>query len=238
MTIRVNIAILGHLKHKVDLRKIERWKSNVFSVQVYESIQSLPNAKGENWSYTDIQLAQILNHNPEFDITVGLINAPLHLNYYIRRLGDNKCVLSLHETGDILRLANLSIENFILRNIYEFCCFYHELGQKVPDSVYTLAHDETRGCLFDMNANKFDIVYSTERPRICEACRARIMAKQIPRDFLKYTDRELQRIKKPLYMRIIDFIKSHPLWALIIAMLSTIGLNLVASYIFMFLTRS
>ena len=119
MSIKVNVTILGNLKHQFDLRTLESWKSKLFTVHVSDKIHALPDTRGPNWSYTDDQLAHLLNHNPDFAYTVGIINAPLEDNYYIRRLGDNKCVLSLYETGEILRLANISLENFVLRNIYE-----------------------------------------------------------------------------------------------------------------------
>ncbi|MCA1614153.1 MAG: hypothetical protein LC800_08400, partial [Acidobacteria bacterium] len=186
----------------------------------------------DHWAYSDNSLKRFIKPDPNFNITVGLINAPLEFNYYTRRLDNNICVLSLNETADILKLSNLNIESFILRIIYQLCCYHVEAGYNLPTSFYSVAHDETRGCLFDMNMNKADIIYSTERPRICDSCRTRIIRSQVPKDFLPSVENELRRIKKDLYYRITDFVKNHPIYSILITVLTGIILNIVASYLY------
>jgi glycosyltransferase involved in cell wall biosynthesis len=230
--LKIKLVTLGNLKYPINFASVEKWRSQVFTAKHVDIVQEIEDADIEHWAYSDNSLKGFIKPDPNFDITVGLINAPLEFNYYTRRLENNICVLSLHETADILKLSNLKIENFILRIIYQLCCYYIEAGHKLPTSFYSVGHDETRGCLFDMNMNKADIIYSTERPRICDSCRNRIIRSQVPKDFLSSAEIELRRIKKDLYYRIADFIKNHPVYSILITLLTGILLNIAASYLY------
>jgi hypothetical protein len=150
----------------------------------------------------------------------------------MRRLSNKIGVLSLYEMAEIVSAENFSIENFILRNIYELAVLYAANSSLFPSDSYTWAHDDVRGCLFDMNANKFDIVFSLNAPILCHACRTKVMSKQLSADFLPSLDKELKRICKSRYYRITEWVKAHPLWALLLTGTSAICLNILASIIF------
>ncbi|MDQ3745499.1 MAG: hypothetical protein M3444_14060 [Acidobacteriota bacterium] len=231
--LKIKLVTLGNLKYPINFAAIERWRSQVFTAKHVDTVQEIEDADIDHWVYSDNSLMRFIKPDPNFNITVGLINAPLEGNFYLRRLDNNICILSLHEIADILKLSNLKIESFILRIIYELCCLYIEEGKKLSaSSFYSVAHDETRGCLFDMNMNKADIIYSTVRPRICDSCRTRIVRSQVPKDFLPSVENELREIKKDLYYRLADFIKRHPIYSIFITLLSGIVLNIVASYLY------
>jgi hypothetical protein len=230
--IKIKLVTLGNLKYPVDFNSIEQWKSEVFEAQHVDQIQALPNAEGDGWAYSDDQLRELLKPDDDYDFTIGVINAQLEYNYYLRRLGNNGGVLSLYETAEILRFSDLTLESFIVRNLYELCSFYLEGGKKIQDSTYTIAHEETRGCLFDLNANKADIVFSTERPTVCPQCKARIMATQVAKEFLPTVENELKRIRKALYYRLADLIKAHPVAALLITTVGALILDVVANFVY------
>ena len=50
--------------------------------------------------------------------------------------------------------------------------------------------------------------------------------------FLPTLEKELKRLQKPLYNRMMDFVQAHPLLALTITSLFGLALNVVASVIF------
>jgi hypothetical protein len=230
--IRIKLVTLGNLKYPVNFPNIESWKSEVFEAHHVDQIQVLPNSDGEDWSYTDERLSDLIAADADYSFTIGIINAPLENNYYLRRLADNVGVLSLHETAEILRYSDIALENFIIKTLYEVCAIYLECSKKIPDSATALAHDETRSCLFDMCANKADIVFSTEHPIICEPCKARIMGGQVPTEFLSSVEKELTRLRKSLYYRLADFVKAHPLIALAITTVTALLLNIAANFIY------
>lgn len=230
--LKISIVSLGSLKHPVDMAYLEGWKSQLVTIKHGASIGHLPNAEGENWEYTSSQLCSLIKADDEACFTVALINAPLEDNYYMRRIGNKVAVLSLFEMAEIVRFSDFTIENYILRNIYEIAVLYEANGALIPTDAHSWAHDDVRGCLFDMNANKSDIVFSMHQPTLCDSCKARVLSKQVNSGFLQTLDKELSRIKKALYFRMTEWVKAHPVLTLIATAFSAIALNLIASIIF------
>ncbi|MFZ3018310.1 MAG: hypothetical protein WA056_07640 [Gallionella sp.] len=230
--IKVKLVTLGNLKYPVDFSIVENWKSEIFEAHHVDQIQALPDSDGVDWSYPDTQLSELIAPDADYDFTIGIINARLEDNFYLRPLANNVGVLSLHETAEILHYSNLALESFIVRIIYEVCAIYLESGRTVSVNATALVHDETRSCLYDLTANKADIIFSSSHPIICEPCKARIMGGQVPREFLATIEKELKRIKKQRYYRMVDFVKAHPLTALLITSATALILNIVANFIY------
>lgn len=230
--ITISLVLLGNLKYPVNIAQIEGWKSDVLRIQHRAAVGHLPDADGDDWQYTDQQLLGVLGAEQESDFTLGLISLPLESNYYMRRLSDRVAVLSFHEMAGIVRYSGFSLEQYILRNAYELAVLFVANGKLIPPDYATWAHDEVRGCLFDMNANKLDIVFSMDRPSLCAACRTRVSSKQVPAGLIPALERELPRIRKPLYLRITEWVKEHPVFAIAITAVFGVTLNLIASIIF------
>lgn len=102
----------------------------------------------------------------------------------------------------------------------------------IPPDAVTWAHDDVRGCLFDMNASKLDIIFSMHKPTLCPECSNRLHSKQIDPSFLPTLRKELRRIRKPLYFRVAEWVQVHPLWALTVTAAFGVFLNFAASIIF------
>lgn len=232
LPLRVSLVPLGNLKHPLDLPSIAAWSSKIIVVKHGSSVGHLPDSEGAEWEYPDEQLAKVLSGESEADFTVGLVNAPLEGNYYLRRISNKVAVLSLYEMAEIVRSRDFSLEQYVLRNTYELAVLYAANGKLLPDDYETWAHDETRGCLFDMNSSKSDIVFSLHRPVLCAACKARVLAKQVPSSLVPSLEHELRRIQKPLYNQIADWVKRHPVIALGITAASGVCLNIIASFIY------
>lgn len=229
---KVTIVSLGSLKYPVNMSYLEEWKSQIIKISHGASVGHLPDAEGDNWEYTSDQLGSLVHADNNASFTVALISARLEGNYYMRRLGDQVAVLSLYEMAEIVRFSDFTVEDYILRNVYQLAVLYAANGALIPPGAYSWSHDDVRGCLFDMNANKSDIVFSLHQPKLCDACKARVLSKQVDSRFLPELSKELQKIQKALYFRMSEWVKAHPILALIVAALSAISLNLIASVIF------
>ncbi|MFA5190938.1 MAG: hypothetical protein WC740_09435 [Verrucomicrobiia bacterium] len=230
--LNVSLVSLGSLKYPINIDFIEKWASEILAVKHRATVNHLPDSEGQFWEYSGRQLRSLVQADNDADFTVALINAPLEDNYYMRRLDDDVVVISLYEMADIVQSSNFTIEHYILRNIYELAVLYVGNNERIPPSGYTWAHDDVRGCLFDMNSTKSDIVFSMHRPRLCDACRHRLSSVQIDSQFLPTLDKELRRIEKTLYFRMIEWVKAKPKCALALTAVSAVILNLVASLIF------
>ena len=82
-----------------------------------------------------------------------------------------------------------------------------------------------------MNCIKTDIIYSLNEPIICSECMENLRQAQISNDTLSKVQKEIKKIKKPLFYRIIAFIKLHPIWSLIISGTTAIFLGIISSII-------
>lgn len=231
-SIRISLVALGSLKYPFSVAQLESWQSKIVNIRHEASVAHLPDAQGSQWEYLDRQLLSLISPDSGFDFTLGLINAPLEDNFYLRRLTDRVAVLSLHEMADVVLQSDFTLEQYVLRNVYELAVLYAANGKLMPDNYESWAHDDVRGCIFDMNANKADIVFSLHRPVLCTACRVRVSSAQVPAMLLPTLDAELPKIQKSLYARMSQWIKKHPVAAIGITAVSSILLNLLASVIF------
>jgi hypothetical protein len=183
--------------------------------------------------YSDQELSRIFAPSSRSEITLAIIGAQLELNFYARVLPSSVVVLSLFEIGDILNREHHTIETFILRCIYALILTFIESGRSLSlPRALQLHHDETRGCLYDFNQNKVEIVRSLDKPKLCADCLARLGHAQIDAEFKPTLFRELKRIRKGRYYRILDWAKKNPIKALLLTTLWAILLNLAANLIY------
>lgn len=106
-------------------------------------------------------------------------------------------------------------------------------GGKIPEyhELSGFTHDETRGCLYDMNGIKFDLVESCVNPIICIDCEQKLSSGKVPLNLISDTKQELREVKKDLYFRWMDFIKIHPILSVAISLFSVVFFGSVSSLI-------
>lgn len=221
--LKIQIVKLGKQRYNALFEKLQKYKSDIFDIDIYES--KLPNADF-GWGYTFNTLFDILNKSFDknnYDLCMGFIDYQIEGNLYGKCL-DNEhkiFVISFYEGIEILKSENINPFNFMIGAIYRFLC-NSIIGE-------TVVHDETRGCLFDMLGNKWDIVYGATSPIICTECENKLKSHTIPSDFIQLLNKELKRIRKAKYYIVTDFINRHPYLSLFIATISGIIINIVSN---------
>jgi len=233
--LQIKIVLIGHLRRTLDLRKIERFKSRFFEINEIERINNLPSPQKDD-GYLDVsfsreEITTMLSSVNGADAVIGVINYRFTDNFYLHRTGRNKACISIADIDGLLLENNISIENFVLKNIYEMIVFKNVLGDLTSDEVYSLVHQDTRGCLFDLNGDKCDVVYNTEKPIICDSCKAFINERSLPNNFVRDIERELRNIRKPLICSVEMFIRKYPLFSAALAVTSSIVINLASNLI-------
>lgn len=228
----ITLVILGAAQDRIDIAQVKRWKSSIFQADNVKIIDSLEDAEGENWVYTDSQLARLINHDEPTDFTLILMNGPLEYNFYMRRVNEQVAVISLFDIAKEIQSYGFSLESYVIRNIYELVLIFIMCGNRFPPppGVYEFAHHDIRGCLFDMNAEKTDLVYSLHKPTICHSCEHRIRKEKIEHAYLETLKNELKSLRKSLFFRLSDFVKRRPVVALLISLTLAVLANLIASY--------
>src|SRR5208282_325017 len=108
---------------------------------------------------------------------------------------------------------------------------------KIPDfgEVPGYTHDETRGCLFDMNGIKTDLVASCDKPIICDECQERLKKEKVSNILIESTQKEIKRIRKDLYYRALDFVRKHPIWSLALSSIFALIIGTTGSVIASFI---
>jgi len=240
MKIKIKIGKIGHLPFSLNWERIKKWESDVFEIiGEVEEYHFRENANTPSWGYSDSILEKELPKNTEADFFIGITYVPIEDNYYSRRLSSNRIVLSYFEIYNILMQEHIPIENFVLREIYGYILIYLRNNKKIPIQSEPVGfHDDDRGCIFDMNGNKANIVFSLDRPKICDECAEKIRTDRVSDTYIKRIKKEILRIRKERFYQIITFIKAEPILSIIISALFGISLNLIATWIYDFLKVS
>ena len=239
MKYKVALIRLGHAQHFVDFQYIRKWKSRLFSITGLQCFEHLPNSNIED-GYLDVkysveQLQSLVSCPDNCDYAVAIMPYRLTDNFYMHRIGAKCAVISLYGIPEILKEDNISVEHFIIKQLYEICAIRHLMTDISSDDVYQFVHMDTRGCLFDMNGDRSDIIYNTEQPILCDECKGKFKSKQVELEIISQFEKELKRIKKPLLLRLERWIKHYPLLALFLSALTAITLNIIANLIWKFI---
>lgn len=232
--IKISIAMVGHMPLDFDARRIKSWKSDLFTIDCeIESYALTSDSDGDNWEFTDENLEKTLPKSFSGDFLIALVNVPIEMNWYSRRLTNNRVVFTFHEMREILNHSNIPLENVIYRLLYAYTLVFKRNNGSIPTNAEAtnFTHDETRGCLFDMNGIKTDVIYSCHEPRICPDCVERLRNSRVSNNIIKTVQDEIKKIRKPLFYRVLDFIKKHPIWSLAISGSTAVILGAFGSYI-------
>lgn len=230
--LKITVATIGHMPADFNRQRINEWQSYVFEIaDGIESYSLTRDADGFGWEFTDEALETILPNKFNGEFLIAIANVPIELNWYSRRLSANRVVFTFHEIKEILRFSNIPLENVIYRLLYAYTLLYKRSGNRIPETAEStnFTHDETRGCLFDMNGIKTDVVYSCHNPIICSDCVERLRREKVSDETIATCQKEIRKIRKPLFYRAADFVKQHPLWSLIISGVTAIILGVIGS---------
>jgi hypothetical protein len=233
---RIRLIAIGHMPPRVNFSRIQGWRSGLFELAGPVDHYALRcDSDGPSWEYSDELLKQQLPTNgaDDCDFTVAIVNVPIQDDWYSRRLGDNEIVFTFHQIREILAIENIPLENALLRLLYSYTLVYIGNGSRIPDydESVSFTHDETRGCLFDMNGTKGDIVESCHQPILCSECEERLTIGRVPSRLISTTKKEINRIRKPNYYMMLDFVKTNPLWALLISSGYAVLLGVISTYL-------
>ncbi len=236
--LKIKLAKLGYIPFSINDRKLTSWNSEIFIIDNrIDSYTFQLDSDTDFWGYSDKTLEKELSKNSDFDFHITITNVPLENNYYARRFSDNRIVLTLSDISDILLTENITFENYIMRNIYRYCLVYLMYGNRIPtmseDTDFT--HDDTRGCIFDFNGNKAELIYSLNKPNICSDCQLRLKGQaqyKVPNQIIELANKEIKRIKKSTFINLMDYVKKRPLLSLILSFIAGVLMSILGAWIY------
>jgi hypothetical protein len=243
MKVKIKLTILGHFPHSFNINKVKNWQSELFEITEVDRHNIVGDSDGPNWEFLDPNVENQLPVRGNADVLIAFTNVPIQNNYFARRFSDNRVCVSYNSMTEILSYNDIPLENLLLRVLYSVSFVFRRYGNRMPlmTEPTNFSHDETRGCIFDMDGIKTDIIYSTYKPQLCSSCihaltNNPIANNRIANNLIDKVQLELKKIDKGLYYQIADWIKKNPIWAITISsltaiMLGTIG-SIVASFIY------
>jgi len=232
--VKIKLITLGQLPVSLNKSKLSNWKSDLFEITgAIDSLTLTNNSDGPSWEFLDENIESQLPYDYEGDYLIAMTHVPLEGNYYARRFSNNRICMTFYQMADILSLSNIPIENLVYRIMYAYTLGYKRFGNSIPSygQFRGFTHDETRGCLFDMNGIKSDVVYSVNQPQICPTCIEDLKSDRIAVNELNNVQKELQRIKKSRYYRIAEKIKQYPVLAIVVSVLTALLIGIIGSVV-------
>lgn len=234
--IRIKLIVLGHALSDIRLNRVKKWKSKIIEIDEYiESFAIKGNSDGVGWEFSDDNMYNNLkNINRSCDFLIAITNVQLEDNYYMRRLKDGKIIFTFFEIKEYLQSENIPLENALIRIMYELSLVYMSHGNKILSfsEAISFTHDETRGCIFDMNGIKPELTESCHKPIICNDCQTNLRNKSVSNEFIKISEKEIRKIQKDLYYRISDFVKKYPALSIFISIILAIIINFISSALY------
>jgi len=232
--VKIKLLTIGHLPLHLNLSRTSTWKSDVFELSgEIENFVLHGDSDSEDWIFSDALLKNQLPAHNGADFLIAIVNVPIENNWYSRRLGDNKIVFTFSQIKEFLDYENIPLENAVLRVLYAYTLLYRRSGNRIPNfgEASSFTHDETRGCLFDMNGIKSDLVESCNKPVVCAACEEHLKNDRVSTQMIKTVQNEICKIRKSIYYQALDFIKLKPLVALMISSAFAILIGVIGSLI-------
>lgn len=235
--IHVKLVAMGCIVSELDMFRVKRWKSNLFTIdQEVKRYILPPKADLRYWGYSDKLLKRVLPlpyHGKEDcpDLIFYILDAPIQNNFFSRILSENRIVISYYEVNHILHEENIPLENLLISLIYSYTLLYLANRKRVltMKGEERIVHDHREGCLYDMCGNKEDVIYSSVHPIICEPCKAYLMQHGVAVDDIEIASNELKRLKRNLYYRMVHYLRSYPDIVFVLTCSLSIILNFVAS---------
>jgi len=89
-----------------------------------------------------------------------------------------------------------------------------------------------------MNGYKSDVIFSLDRPKICDDCVIEIRRDKVSDNYITQIKKELRKIKKGRFYRIDECIRRRPILSFIISAVIVISLNLISNMVWKFITTN
>jgi len=238
--VKIKLVSIGHLPLGFDPKKIKNFSSSLFEViGNIDNHELRGNSDGSGWEFSDDLVRQQMQIPlNDADFMIAIVNVPLEDSWYSRMLSNNKVVFTFYEIKEILQSVNIPLENVIYRLLNAYSLAYKRNMNSIPEinEMTNFTHDETRGCIFDMNGIKSDLIASCHNPIICSECKEKLRQDRVSNDDIKSVENDITKIRKDLYFLILEKVKRHPIWALFIsglfAFLLGVTGSITGSYVF------
>ena len=201
-SIEIRLIAIGTLSN-VSLLKIARLinvATNTINAVIHKPVKlaTVPDYF-DGRSYSDEFLYDLVSTDYQEKsgniVKVGIIQAPIQDNFFVRSINSDCVVLTLFQTEEIYTKSNRTVEEYLTISLLPHLLWL-QYKSRIPTFDYLdLFHTETRGCIFDFTGYKPSKVYKIREARIDAECQNKLLDANIPRHILDATVKILDSIR-------------------------------------------
>ncbi|MDR0497902.1 MAG: hypothetical protein LBH42_09830 [Treponema sp.] len=230
---KILIIRLGQQRDDKSYEKLARCKSRLLQFTVMRDYLKLDHTLKENKdvtteTYDAALLAAYMQEQKslrldEYDLVLGCLDRPINGEEQIlaevsKDIERNKyyimCTTNIMER---LNNGNVSLLNYLLNIIYGM--YTRKFLGIDPE------YHESPGCLLDYCFLERDLIVGCSKPVLCEECEAGVTDKETAAQL----NRELRRIRVPLYIRLIDYVKQRTVLSMVIAVVVSLFFGVLSN---------
>ena len=210
---------------------IKKFKSSAFEITEVEEGVMLENmSNGYDYStYEDNYWENKIKDNDNI-LTFVITNVQLDENHYARHLSHKRVIFSFRQILPYLTEKHIKLENVILKALYEYSLVFPELRKGYENA--DMWHNETRGCLYDIDGVLSDIVMTCKKPRICVSCENQLLHKGLSAKDIETIKQELKKIKRSRFLDMYEWVQKHIMLSMFLGIAFPFILGLFTSFVY------
>lgn len=153
---------------------------------------TLPQATDVLSTVDELRLVDMMRFSSKGGVKLGLVDAPLYDNWFSHwHAAGRAAVVSMHM---ITELLNVDPAAFVAYEIV-----LNGLANASPAYDFmALAHDDTRGCLFDLCLDKHDMEIKLQAMHVCAACQGKLGAMGVDLDQVTLATDAIRGLAQPV----------------------------------------
>lgn len=228
---KILIVRLGQQRDEKAYKKLNCCSSKLFNITLADALKLNAKLKENADETTEVyNTAALADHIQkagfplvDYDLVLGCIDRPINGDEQIlaevsKELERNKFyILCTTNIMERLNEGKVSLINFLLNIIYGmYTRKYLGIDPK---------YHESPGCLLDYCFLPRDLIQGCVKPVLCEECEQGVT----DRETAKQMNRELRKIRAPLYVRLSDYIKQKTMLSMWIAFITSIFLGVLTN---------
>ena len=228
---KILVIKLGQQRDEKAYDKLRHSSSKLFEITIAGSLKLNATLKENADETTEVYDAAALAKHiqnagfnlVDYDLVLGCIDRPINGDEQIlaevsKEVERNKFyILCTTNIMERLNDGKVSLINFLLNIIYGMYTRKY-LG---IDPEY----HESPGCLLDYCFLERDLIAGCVKPMLCEECVQGVTDKETATQM----NRELRKIRVPLYIRLIDYIKQQTILSMLVAIVTSVFLGVVTN---------
>ena len=200
--VRVGLFKAGYLGADIQrIRRLLEAGRHRYEFEVATPIRTLGNPDLFGYAYSDTSFMRAITpHVRTFDICVILTGVPLEDNFFTRDIDQRVILCTSDQSEEYRKESNRSIEEYFALSVCPEIISI-EFQKHTGRTWEELFHGDMRGCLFDFQGQKSQVVAYLTHAGMCDESRGILSASNVDQGALDFIETFLSSIRKPSFAK-------------------------------------